>query len=93
MSVPLFSFSLIGQGNSCEVTLDPPLLSFEGDLFINTMYKKSLKLKKEYKGTVYYKISLEGKSSDNLEVDVVAQGRSLRQLGCIEAQITEEDEI
>jgi hypothetical protein len=43
--------------------------------------------------TVYYKISLEGKSSDNLEVDVVAQGRSLRQLGCIEAQITEEDEI
>ena len=75
------------------MTLDPPLLSFEGDLFINTMYKKSLKLKKEYKGTVYYKISLEGKSSDNLEVDVVAQGRSLRQLGCIEAQITEEDEI
>jgi len=83
LSVPLFSFSLIGQGNSCEVTLDPPLVSFEGDLFINSLYKKTLKLKKEYKGTVFYKISLEGKSSDDLDVDVVTQGKSLKQLGTI----------
>ena len=87
LSVPLFSFSLIGQGNSCEVSLDPPLVSFEGDLYINQLYKKTLKLKKEYKGTVLYKISLEGKSSDDLEVNVVAQGKSLESYGSIESKI------
>lgn len=87
LSVPLFSFSLIGQGNSCEVSLDPPLVSFEGDLYINQLYKKTLKLKKEYKGTVFYKISIEGKSSDDLDVNVIAQGKSLESHGCIESKI------
>ena len=67
--------------------MDPPLVSFEGDLYINQLYKKTLKLKKEYKGTVFYKISLEGKSSDDLDVNVIAQGKSLEAYGSIESKI------
>ena len=44
-------------------------------------------MKKEYKGTVFYKISLEGKSSDDLDVNLLAQGKSLESHGCIESKI------
>jgi hypothetical protein len=47
-------------------------VQLEGDLFINQTYKQVLKLRKEYKGTVYFKIALEGKSSEDLEVDLTA---------------------
>jgi hypothetical protein len=71
ISVPLVSFSLLGQGNSCQVSLDKTILNFEGDLFINTEYKRTLRLKKEYQGTVYYKLELESKTSESLFVDVL----------------------
>lgn len=38
LSIPLIQFNLRGQGNSCQVTLDPPVAFFEGDLFINYTY-------------------------------------------------------
>jgi hypothetical protein len=39
-----------GQGNSCSVEIDPPILFFEGDMFINNPYTKSIKIKKHYDG-------------------------------------------
>ncbi len=70
MSIPLISMNLKGQGNSCQVFLEPQLLIFEGDMFIGQKYTKSVRLRKDYEGIVYYKLRMEGKSSEDLEVDL-----------------------
>ena len=77
MSIPLAAFNLVGQGNSCEVIIDNPVVTFEGDLYINCEYRKKVKLRKLYKGSVYYKMEMEGKSSEDLDVDLIVSGRSL----------------
>lgn len=62
--------NLKGQGNSCQVILEPEILFFEGDRFINFPYTQTVKLKKDYDGVVYYKLRLEGKSSEGLTIDL-----------------------
>lgn len=62
--------NLKGQGNSCQVFLDPEILFFEGDMYINHTYTKSLKLRKDYEGIVYYKLRMEGKSSEGFNVEL-----------------------
>ena len=69
LSIPLLNFALLGQGNSCEVSLDPAILNLEGDLFINSIYTRTVKLRKEYKGKVYFKLGLEGKSNEGIEIE------------------------
>ena len=74
LSIPLISFNLRGQGNSCHVDISPPILLFEGDCFINHIYTQKVKLIKAYEGTVKYKIRMEGKNSDTFFVDLKTQG-------------------
>ncbi len=70
LSIPLLNFALLGQGNSCQVTLEPAILNFEGDLYLGEIYRETVKLKKQYKGKVYYKLGMEGKSSPDLDIEV-----------------------
>lgn len=94
LSIPLIQFNLRGQGNSCQVTLNPPVLFFEGDLFINHQYTQTVRLRKDYEGTVHYKLRMEGKSDDSFNVDVRAQGYSLSgNGGHIESTLVTEKEI
>ncbi len=72
MSVPIISMNLKGQGNSCQVFLEPDVLFFEGDMFINNTYTKTLKLRKDYDGSVHYRMRMEGKSSEGLTVEMRA---------------------
>ncbi len=73
---------------------------FEGDMFINQTYTKSVKLKKDYDGIVYYKLGMEGKSSELLQVEVRAQGKQILSAmhssdlgGIIESKIQSDKEI
>lgn len=75
--MPLLSLNLIGQGNSCQVTLSETIVNFEGDLYIGQEYKRKVRLEKEYQGIVYYKLGLDSKTSDQVDVDILAQGRRL----------------
>jgi hypothetical protein len=99
MSIPLIQLNLKGQGNSCQVFLEPPLLFFEGDMFINQTYTKTVKLRKDYDGIVYYKLRMEGKSSENLKVDLRTQGFQISSStgtdlgGIIESKIATDKEI
>lgn len=98
MSIPLLSLNLKGQGNSCQVFLEPEILFFEGDMFINHKYTKSLKLRKDYEGIVYYKLRMEGKSSENMIVEFKAQGQTIRSSGSdlggiIDSSISSDKEI
>lgn len=100
MSIPLISMNLKGQGNSCEVFLDPKLLFFEGDMFINQTYTQSVKLRKDYDGIVYYKLRMEGKSSESLKVElrtqgyqIVSEAHSADLGGMIESKIQNDKEI
>ena len=52
------------------VELDPPVLVFEGDCFINNTYTRSIKLKKAYDGEIRYTLRMEGKNSDYLDIDI-----------------------
>jgi len=70
LSVPIVQFNLRGQGNSCKLEIDPPIVFFEGDCFINHKYTKRIKMKKAYDGQVKYKLRMEGKNSDAFQVDV-----------------------
>lgn len=99
MSIPLLSLNLKGQGNSCQVFLEPEILFFEGDMFINHPYTQKVRLTKDYEGIVYYKLRMEGKSSEALQVDLKAQrysitsGRGEDLGGVIESEINSEKEI
>ena len=100
MSIPLLSINLKGQGNSCQVFLEPEILVFEGDLFINHSYTRSVKLKKDYDGIVHYKLRMEGKSSEGFKVDLRTQGYQITSGshssdlgGIIESKIDHDKEI
>lgn len=94
MSIPLYSFTLIGQGNACQVAIDQPLAMLEGELFIGVEYRKRVRLLKQYKGSVRYTISMEDKSSQGLSVDLVAQGRSLSgSRNVIVGEMRDQDEV
>jgi hypothetical protein len=57
-------------------------------------YSKKIKLMKQYKGSVKYQISLEGKSSKDLTVDLSAQGNTLSSSGnLIKAEMKDQDEV
>jgi hypothetical protein len=94
LSIPLIQFNLRGQGNSCRVDIDPPIIFFEGDCFINHPYTQKVRVKKDYEGSVKYKLRLEGKNSESLYVDVEAQGQSLERNGnLLQGEIKNEKEI
>jgi hypothetical protein len=98
MSIPLLSLNLKGQGNSCQVFLEPEILFFEGDLFINHAYTKTVRLRKDYEGIVYYKLRMESKSNEHLQVDLRSQGHTIQIMGTdlgglIESKIQSDKEI
>lgn len=69
LSIPLLHFNLRGQGNFCELEIDPPIVFFEEELFINSQpLIKTITLKKKSDGNLRFRIRLEGKSSENLQV-------------------------
>jgi hypothetical protein len=73
-------------------------LFFEGDMFINHTYTKSLKLKKDYEGIVSYKLRMEGKSSPDFRVTLKTQGYTIESLGndmgaIIDSKIQSDKEI
>ena len=47
---------------------------FEGDCFINNAYTQKVKLKKDYEGSVKYKLKLEGKNSESFFINVEIDG-------------------
>jgi hypothetical protein len=80
-------FNLRGQGNSCQVAVEPPITFFEGDVFINHEYRRIVRLKKMADGVVKYKLRLEGQNRP-FDIDIVADGVSLNQSnGLVEGQI------
>ncbi len=67
-------------------------------MFIGQTYTKSVKLRKDYEGIVYYKLRMEGKSSPNLKVDIRTQGFQITSIGSdlggmIESKIATDKEI
>lgn len=76
LSIPMIQFNLRGQGNSCQVEVEPPISFIEGDTFINYDYTRMVQLKKLTQGTVNYKIRMEGQNR-NFFVDLIADGKSL----------------
>ena len=50
LSIPMIQFNLRGQGNSCKVEVEPAFCRFQGDTFINHMYKQEITLKKRSEG-------------------------------------------
>ena len=67
-------------------------------MFINQTYTKSVKLRKDYDGIVYYKLRMEGKSSENLKVDLRTQGFQINSVGSdlggiIDSKIASDKEI
>lgn len=86
MSIPIIQFNLRGQGNSCRVEVEPPISFLQGDTFINYEYSQIVKLSKPTEGTVHYKIRLEGQNRP-FDIDLIADGKSLKNLGCIEGEI------
>ena len=67
-------------------------------MFINQTYTKTVKLRKDYDGIVYYKLRMEGKSSENLKVDLRTQGFQITSIGSdlggiIESKIASDKEI
>lgn len=88
LSIPMISFNLRGQGNSCKIQVEPSFCEFEGDTYINHEYRQTLNLYKRSEGKVNYQIRLEGKNRDTFEVDVESQGVKLSQTdGVIRGEI------
>ena len=58
-------FNMRGQGNYCEVEMNPPVLYFEGDLYISKDYKKKIQMKKKSEGIVDFVMKMQSKSSTN----------------------------
>jgi len=84
-------FNLRGQGNSCQVAVEPPITFFEGDTFINHEYRRTVQLKKMTNGIVKYKLRLEGMNRD-FQIDIKAGGVSLNDQpnGVIQGEIAVE---
>lgn len=76
LSIPIMHFNLRGQGNSCQVAVEPPITIFEGDRFINHEYRRNVQLKKMTNGVVKYKLRLEGQNRA-FDIDIKAAGVSL----------------
>lgn len=74
--------------------MEPAILNLEGDLYIGQVYRETVKLKKQYKGKVYYKLGLEGKTSTEVDVEVTTQGKTMRNSpdGIITGEIRSEDD-
>jgi len=49
----------------------------EGDTFINYNYKETVQLRKLTQGKVHYKLRMEAKNKESLQVDIRARGQSL----------------
>lgn len=79
LSIPIIQFNLRGQGNSCQVDVQPPIAIFEGDTYIGQEYKQTVKLRKLSEGAIKYTMRMEGKNRDTFDVDLYAEGRSLEQ--------------
>lgn len=77
LSIPMISFNLRGQGNSCKIAVEPSICELEGDTYINHEYLKTLKLFKQSEGKVSYQLRLEGKNRDSFEIDLETQGQRL----------------
>lgn len=74
----MIQFNLRGQGNSCQVEVEPSYCQFQGDTFINYQYQKVVKLRKKSEGQVKFTLRMEGKNKDSFNIDIVTQGQSLR---------------
>ena len=70
LSIPMLSFNLRGQGNSCKIEIEPSFCQFQGDTYIDHDYSKSIQLRKKSEGQVKYELRMEAKSSDTFEVDI-----------------------
>lgn len=93
LSIPMLSFNLRGQGNSCKVEVEPSYCQFEGDTYINHDYSRTVTLKKRSDGQVKYELRLEGKNKDSFEVDIRAQGISVNsQVGGVIKSVIGADE-
>jgi len=81
-------FNLKGQGNSCQVAVEPPITFFKGDMFIRHEYRRTVQLKKMTNGIVKYKLRLEGQNRP-FDIDILAGGVSLNQQadGLIQGEI------
>ena len=76
LSIPIMNFNLRGQGNSCQVSVEPPITFFEGYVFIRHEYRRSVQLRKLTNGIVKYKLRLEGQNRP-FDVNILAGGVSL----------------
>lgn len=76
LSIPIMHFNLRGQGNSCQVAVEPPITFFEGDTFIRHEYRRTVQLRKMTNGVVKYKLRLEGQNRP-FDIDIKAAGESL----------------
>jgi hypothetical protein len=65
-------FNLRGQGNSCQVKVEPPVSVLEGDLFIDKKYTQQVKIAKLTQGLVNYKLRLEQVNRASMSVQVKA---------------------
>lgn len=79
LSIPMIQFNLRGQGNSCKVEVEPSYCQFQGDTFINYEYQRVVQLKKRSEGQVKYQLRMEGKNKESFDIDILAQGRSLKE--------------
>ena len=70
LSIPMISFNLRGQGNSCKVDVEPSYCLFEGDTYINHEYTQSVVLKKLSEGQVKYTLRMEGKNRESFDIDI-----------------------
>ena len=77
LSIPMIMFNLRGQGNSCEVKVDPPIANFEGDTFIQQTYRQTVQLQKITEGVVKYNFRMESKNRDSFKVLAHVQGKTL----------------
>jgi len=80
------------------VFLEPEILFFEGDMFINHTYTQSVKLRKDYEGIVHYKLRMEGKTSESLNLELKTQGYTITSAGTdlgtlIDSKISSDKEI
>lgn len=71
-------FNLRGQGNSCQVAVEPPITIFEGDMFIRHEYRRTVHLKKMTNGIVKYRLRLEGQNRP-FDINILAGGVSLNE--------------
>jgi len=66
----MIMFNLRGQGNSCKVSVEPPVTFFEGDLFINQKYTQQIKICKLTQGLVKYRLRLEQLNRTSFDVKI-----------------------